>query len=335
MPLQEMAERFTKITGTGVYIPPNRLTNNDLVERLRKEYEVETSDAWIRERTGIKERRVSQLSNVEQGTIALQQALKAARMEPSDLDLIICATNTQEFLFPARGAKIQENIQKIIENNYNCIAAVDIQAGCSSGMFAEDIADSYIKSGKANTIAVIATDTLTRRTNYKERSTCILFGDGAAAEILTISQEPGFIAFDKGTDGRIADTIFCKTLPDKGQETPCLTMNGREVYEHAVKRMKESVKRVLELGEKTINDISLFIAHQANARINESVARKLEIPPDRCFSNIEKYGNVSCPSIFICRHEAYGTRKLKPGDITLSVVIGSGFTWLSSLYREI
>jgi len=321
-------ERYSRIIGSGVYIPDRILTNRDLAMR------VDTSDEWIVTRTGIRERRVSDKDNPTQGAIALEKALKSAHLKPSNLDMIICATNTQEQLFPAVAAKIQAKIQEG-EEEPQYMAAFDIQVGCSSGLYAECIANAYIKSGSINTVGVVATDTLTKITNYSDRSTCVLFGDMSAAEIITVSSSPGFIAFDLGTDGRISHLISCHIYSDKFHGKSYLQMDGKKVFNQAIRRMEETARNILKKANYSFSDINLFLAHQANQRINENLLERLDIPRDKYFSNLEKYGNTSSPSLLVCRHEAKQEGKLHSGDLVLSVVVGSGLSWGASLYKEI
>lgn len=316
------------IAGTGSFVPEKILTNEDFTKI------VETSDEWITTRTGIRERRVA---SEEQSTATLaaeaaRRALTDAGMKAEELDIIIVATITPEMVFPSTACFVQAAIGAVHA------WAFDLSAACSGFVYALAIAQQYIGSGRYRSALVIGAETLTRITDYSDRASCILFGDGAGAAILKAevsSRSMGVMYSTAFSDGSGWTALNCKAygsrypaskpLPDPKMTQ--MTINGKEVYHMAVRRIVELVNECLEKCDLSIKDIAMFIPHQMNARIIESVGKRLHFTDDQIFINIDKYGNTSAASIPIALDEARKTGRLKQGDIVLLVAFGGGLTW--------
>jgi len=320
------------IAGTGSYIPDKILTNADL-EKM-----VDTSDEWIRTRTGIRERAI-----VENGTVtsdlckeASLKALEEAKVLPEDLDAIIVGTITGDVRFPATACYVQEKIGAV-----NAVA-FDLSAACSGFIYALAIADNMLKAPENKNILIIGTEILSSITNWKDRNTAVLFGDGAGACIIKKSDgKSGILGTYIQSDGRLSKLLTMqaggtkypdpKTITD--EKLKYISMEGREVFKHAVKNMVDAAELIIrEVGLKS-SDIKLLIPHQANIRIIESVAKKLKIPMEKVFVNLDKYGNTSAASIPIALDEARKEGRINKGDICLMVVFGGGFTWGSAVVR--
>lgn len=326
-PTVQTPKRRAVLAGTGSYVPEKILTNEDLTKI------VDTSDEWITTRTGIKTRHV-----VSEGETtatlsaeAARRALKDAGMEPEELNLIILGTITPEMVFPSTACFVQDMIGA--KNAW----AFDLSAACSGFVYGLSIAQQFVSSGLYKNALIIGAETLTRITNYKDRGSCILFGDGAGAVILKSASEgpQGVMYSTSFSDGSGWTALNCpaygsrnpvgKTLAD-----PAMTymyINGREVYQTAVRRIVELVNECLEKCDLDVEDIAMFIPHQMNARIIESVGKRLKFTDDRIFINIDKYGNTSAASIPIALDECRRLGKLKSGDIVLLVAFGGGLTW--------
>ncbi len=318
-----------RVKSVGMYVPDKILTNEDL-ERM-----VDTSDEWITERTGIKRRHIVDDPNVSTSDLAAwaaESALKRVGEDPANIDLVLVGTATPDYMFPATACITQA---KIGANN---AFAFDLEAGCSSFIYALSVATGYLKSGMIRKALVIGADTLSRVTNWKDRSTCILFGDGAGAFLLEADEENtqlGPIAFDIGSDGNYAELI---TLPAGGAKLPAseetvkndlhyLQMRGREVFRLAVTTIEASLERLLGKAGLKIEDISVFIFHQANLRIIDAAIRRFGIPKEKAYVNIQEYGNTSSASIPIAFYEVLEKGLAKPGDKVLMMAFGAGFTW--------
>ena len=318
--------------GTGVAIPEKTLTNHDL-EKM-----VDTSDQWIRERTGIEVRHVVEdgVQNSDLGAQAAKMALAEANMEAEELDTIIVATVTGDVTFPSTACYVQE---KIGATN---AAAFDMQATCSGFIFALNTADALIASGKSKHVLVIGSELLTRVVDWSDRSTCVLFGDAAGAAILGPASDDGrgILATFIKTDGRLSDLLW---MPGGGTRFPaevaiqenlnCIKMQGPEVFKAAVTAMGDAAVHILEKAGLTPDDITLLIPHQANTRIINATAKRLKLPPEKVYINIQNYGNTSAASIPVALHEAKGKGLLKPGDVCVMVAFGGGFTWGSAAIR--
>jgi len=328
----ESKKRKAKIIGTGFYAPEKVLTNADL-ERM-----VDTSDEWIVTRTGIKERRIASKEQAasDLGYEAGKRALENAGLSIKDIDIIIAATATPDTLFPSTACWIQKYF------NAGHIPAFDISAGCSGFIYGMILSESLILSGTAKRILLIGSEILTKLTDWKDRSTCVLFGDAAGAVVLEESNDgSGMLSSYWKADGSLAELLY---LPAGGSRIPAtmesvknnlhyLRMKGNEVFKHAVKNMGEASLEALKRAGLTCEDVDYLIPHQANIRIIEATGRRLHLPPERVYSNIHRYGNVSAATIPISIHELREEGKLKKGKISVMVAFGAGFTWGALVYR--
>lgn len=330
--MERKDKRKIKITGTGFYVPDKVLTNFDL-EKM-----VNTSDEWIFTRTGIKERRIASKDQATSDLAieASKLTLKDAGLKVKDIDLIITATSTPDTIFPSTACWIQKGLGADI------IPAFDISAGCTGFLYGMILAESMILNGQHKRILLVGGELLTKVTNWKNRNTCILFGDAAGAAILEESHDDsGMLSYYWKADGNLGDLLYQPaggtripaSTQSLAQDLHCLQMKGNEVFKHAVKRMGEAALEVLERAGLKKEDIDFLIPHQANKRIIEATGRRLRVPPEKVYSNIHKYGNVSVASIPICLHELSQEGKLKKGDIILMDAFGAGFTWAAVTYR--
>lgn len=325
-------KRYAQIVGWGKYVPATVLTNDDL-SRM-----VETSDEWIRTRTGIGERHVvgERESTATLAVRAAQQALDVADVDPGQLDLIIVATATPDYLFPATACLVQDAL------GARRAGAFDLSAGCSGFVYALSVAADGIIAGAYETALVIGAETLSRIVNWADRSTCVLFGDGAGAVVLRASLEPcGVVATVLGADGSGADLL---TLPGSGfkeavtaesraAQLPHVQMNGNEIYRFATRTMSAVAQQVVRKAGMTLDQVDLLIPHQANLRIIQSVAKQLKLPDDKVFVNLDRYGNTSAASIPIALAEAVEAGKLQPGNTVVLAAFGAGLTWGASVVR--
>lgn len=319
------------IISVGSAVPDKVLTNADL-EKI-----VDTSDEWIRNMTGIVERRVAAEGEAtsDYAVRASKVALDRAGLEPGDIDLIIVATITGDVVFPATASIVQEAL------GAKC-PAFDLSAGCSGWVYALSVANGFVVSGMYKRVLVIGADLLTSITNWADRSTCVLFGDGAGAAIVAeVEHGSGFLDFDLGSDGAGASALCA---PAGGSREPLthesldaqrnkLMMEGREVFKFAVKVQGEATERVLGRLGMTTADIDLMIPHQANIRIIDSAINRLGLPAEKIFVNLQKYGNTSAASIPIALDEALQMGKVKKGDLILTVGFGAGLTWGAGVMR--
>ncbi|MGO1469444.1 MAG: beta-ketoacyl-ACP synthase III [Tissierella sp.] len=320
------------ITGVGSFLPKKVMTNSDL-EKI-----VDTSNEWIIERTGIKERRIAEddMATSDLSAIAAQRAMENAGIVPEDIDLILVATITPDHLFPSTACMVQKHIGAINA------AAFDINAGCTGFIYALTTAKAFIKSGIYRKILVIGSEALSKIVNWKDRNTCVLFGDGAGACIVEPCEEGfGMIAEELGSDGRKGDVLI---VPAGGTRKPTsletveeglnfIEMDGREVFKFAVRIMGKSSKSVLKKANLKTEDIDLLIPHQANIRIIDSALKKLNLSKEKVFVNLDKYGNMSAASIPVALDEALKVKKLKKGDNLLLVAFGAGLTWGSIVLK--
>lgn len=315
-----------RIIGSGMYVPPKVLTNFDL-EKM-----VDTSDEWIRTRTGIVERRIAE-SDVATSDLAVEAskiAIQNAGLKPEDIDLVICATITPDMVFPATAYIISEKlgIKK---------PGFDINAACSGFVYASSIAGSFLKSGVFKNILVVGAEVLSRIIDWQDRNTCVLFGDGAGAVVYTIDDsESDFLAIELGGDGGCADLLY---MPAGGSKMPAteetvknrlhfIKMNGRETFKMAVRMMTESVEKVILKSGLNKEDIKLVIPHQANIRIIDAIAEYLGVKrEEKVFVNLDKYGNTSAASIPIAFAEAVSQGRIQRGDNIIFVAFGGGFSW--------
>lgn len=318
--------RSVRVSGWGSYVPERVLSNADL-ERI-----VDTSDDWIRTRTGISERRIAapHETTATLGAIAAKRAIATAGLEPDDIDVIVVATLTPDYPMPSTAALVKEAIGN------STAAAFDIGAACSGFVFAYATADAYVRSGLARHVLVIGAELLTRFLDFDDRGTCILFGDGAGAVVLSASDEEGggMAGVELTTD---PDGAYMIWLPSGGSKSPSSTettkrgehfirMEGRETYRYATRTLAASTLAAIEKAGWTPDEVDLVIPHQANVRIIEAVAKGLKLPMDRFFVNIHKYGNTSAASVGIALDEAVREGRVKPGDKLIFVAFGAGFT---------
>jgi 3-oxoacyl-[acyl-carrier-protein] synthase III len=323
----------SQIVGTGSYAPEKVLTNAEL-EKL-----VETSDEWIVERTGIRERHVAapEEATTDLALAASRRALEMAGVDAKDVDLIILGTVTPDLPWPASAALLQDRL-----GNKKAFA-FDVSAACAGSIYALSIADRYVCTGGARNALVVGADTLTRIVNWKDRNTCILFGDGAGAMVLKPTDDPkrGIRSLHLHTDGAQWGILnqpapgsrrpLTKELVDEGGHW--IYMAGREVYKFAVRALVETSKEALAANQMTAGDVDYVIAHQANKRILDATLERLEIPPSKCWMNLEKYGNTSSASVPTTLDEANRAGWLKPGDAILVMAIGAGMSWGAGIIR--
>ena len=327
-----MNPRSAAITGWGCAVPDQVLTNAHL-EQL-----VETNDEWITERTGIRERRIAS-ANESTASLAIDAgaaAIKKAGLTPTDVGLFICATTTPETPIPHTGSWVGDGI------GLSC-GSFDLNAACAGFVYSLVVGTSLIQAGAAEHLLIIGSETLSRVTDPTDRGTCILFGDGAAAVVLSATDAPdvGLESFDLGCDGSAADILF---VPSGGSRSPAspqtlderdhfLKMNGQEVFRRAVRAIVDSATATMESGGFTADDIDWFIPHQANIRIIEAAANRLAIPMERAVLNLDRYGNTSAASIPLALTEAADEGRFQPGDRILLSGFGAGMTWASALVR--
>lgn len=325
------------LVSTGSYVPETVLTNKDLEKR------VDTSDEWIVSRTGIQERRIAgkDESTSDLGTKAALKAIEKSDIEASEIDLIIVATVTPDMFFPSTACFIQKNI------GAHKAVAFDVSAACSGYLYALQIAKSMLSEGKFNNALVVGAEKLSNFINWEDRNTCVLFGDGAGASILRKSTpELGlgggfFLADAMYTDGEQTNILM---IPGGGSAMPIteknaserlntVKMEGREVYKHAVTRMKECAEEMLENAGVKVEEVDLVVAHQANRRIIEAIVERLGVPEEKTFYNLQNYGNTSAASIAIALDEALDQGKIQSGSKVLFVAFGAGLTWAGSLMQ--
>jgi 3-oxoacyl-[acyl-carrier-protein] synthase-3 len=323
-------ELTSSIIGTGSYVPERVMTNAEL-EKL-----VETSDEWIVSRTGIRERRIagSDQPTSEMAARASLAAMTNAGVTPEEIDLIICATVTPDMFFPSTACFVQTKIGAL---NAACF---DISAACSGFLYGIETARQYIATGTYKTVLVIGADKLSGIVDWTDRNTCVLFGDGAGAAILQHRKgSRGVIASRMGSNGRLAEVLYIPgggsqcpvTAENVAEKTATIRMNGRETYKHAVTAMVDASVRVMEDAGVTSDDITCFIPHQANLRIIEAIASRLEVPIGRFHVNLDRYGNTSAAAVAIALDEAAREGRFQRGDKILMVVFGGGLTWASTV----
>ncbi len=315
--------------GCGTYLPARVVTNAELAKT------VDTSDEWIRQRTGICERRFAAEGELTSamGTRAAQGALDMAQTTAGEVDLIVCATSTPDETFPSTATRIQAQLG--MERG----VAFDVQAVCSGFVYALSIADNYLRLGQATTALVIGAETFSRILDWEDRSTCVLFGDGAGAIVLKAveatgaEREPGVLSTHLYSDGRHHDALYVDGGPSSTGTVGHLRMEGREVFRHAVVRMSEAIDAALEANGLTPGDIDWLVPHQANLRIIEAMARRLNLPQDRVVVSVDRHANTSAASIPLALHEALKDGRVQRGDLIMMEAMGGGFTWGSALLR--
>jgi 3-oxoacyl-[acyl-carrier-protein] synthase III len=316
--------RFSRIAGTGSFLPPKRVTNDELVRDLARRG-VETSDAWIVERTGIRARHFaeSHVTASDLGLVAARHALEAAGRRGRDLDLIIVATSTPDMVFPSTATILQHKL------GANGCAAFDVQAVCSGFVYALAVADAMIKAGSANRALVVGAEVFSRILNFDDRTTCVLFGDGAGAVVLEASDRPGIVATELHADGSYLD-ILCtpgSVAAGKVIGDPLLRMDGPAVFKLAVRVLEDVARSVVEKAGRHEDDIDFLIPHQANIRIMLSMAKKLGLAPERLVVTVDEHGNTSAASVPLALDVAVRDGRIERGDTVLLEGVGGGFTW--------
>jgi 3-oxoacyl-[acyl-carrier-protein] synthase-3 len=324
--MQNFNRPIAKIVGTGSYLPEKVLTNQDL-EKM-----VDTNDEWIVSRTGMKERRIARADEFtsDMGIAAAQKALEASQIAPENLDLILVATLTPDYIFPSTACLIQSKLGAVKA------AAVDVQAACTGYLYTLAMAKAFIEAGIYKNILIIASEKLSSIVNYQDRNTCVLFGDGASAAVIS-SEGKGLAIRDVslGSDGELAKLLI---LPAGGSRQPAsretvdgnlhyLQMEGKEVFKHAVRRMESASKESIEKAGLKETEISWLVPHQANMRIIEALAKRFEVPMEKVFITIHKYGNTSASSLGIALDELMRQNNAQKGDNILLTAFGAGLTW--------
>lgn len=322
--------RYSKITGTGSYLPPRRLTNADLVAELAQKG-VESSDEWIVERTGIRARHFV-ADGVYSSDLALEaakNALAAAGRVASDIDLIIVATSTPDMVFPSTACILQNKL------GANGGAAFDVQAVCSGFVYALTVADAMIQTGAATKALVVGAEVFSRILDFNDRTTCVLFGDGAGAVVLEASDTPGILASDLHADGKHVGILCVPGHVSGGQVLgdPVLKMDGQAVFKLAVGVLEDAARATLAKANLTESDIDWLIPHQANIRIMQSTAKKLKLSMDKVVVTVDQHGNTSAASIPLALDSAVRSGQVKPGQTLMLEGVGGGFTWGAVLLK--
>ncbi|MDE2400878.1 MAG: ketoacyl-ACP synthase III [Burkholderiales bacterium] len=319
-----MANIYSRIAGTGSYLPPNRLTNQDLVRQLA-ERGIETSNQWIVERTGIHARHFAapEVTASELGVQAALKALEAAGVPASDIDLIICATSTPDMVFPSTACLIQQKL------GVGGQAAFDVQAVCSGFIYGVAVADAMIRTGAVRRALVIGAEVFSRLLDFNDRTTCVLFGDGAGAVVLEASDQPGIVASCLHADGRQSGILCAPGTVSGGSVLgdPTVKMDGRGVFKLAVTVLEQVACEVLQVAGRDASCIDWLIPHQANLRIMHSTARKLNLSDDKMIVTVGEHGNTSAASIPLALDHAIRNGQIQRGQTLLLEGVGGGFTW--------
>jgi 3-oxoacyl-[acyl-carrier-protein] synthase-3 len=319
---------YSRIAGTGSFLPPDRVTNDDLVARLARDG-IETSDQWIVERTGIHARHfaAADVACSDLAVEAARRALEAADCDVATIDLIIVATSTPDMVFPSAACIVQQKL-----GVHGC-AAFDVQAVCSGFVYALTVADSMIRTGAATKALVIGSEVFSRILDFKDRTTCVLFGDGAGAVILQASDRPGLLASELHADGRHVGLLCVPGTVSGGAVLgdPVLKMDGPGVFKLAVNVLEKVATSVLAKAGRDASSIDWLIPHQANIRIMQSTARKLKVPLEKLIVTVNEHGNTSAASIPLALDEAVRSGRIKRGDTLMLEGVGGGFTWGAAL----
>ena len=317
-------KRFSRIAGTGSYLPPRRVTNAELVARLAQQG-IESSDHWIRERTGIRARHFAEqgVYASDLGVEAARNALSAAGVRPDEIDLIIVATSTPDMVFPSTATILQHKLGVA-----GC-PAFDVQAVCSGFVYALVVADAMIRTGTASKALVIGAEVFSRLLDFNDRTTCVLFGDGAGAVVLQASSSPGILASDIHADGKYSGILCVPGHVSGGQVlgNPLLQMDGQAVFKLAVGVLESAARAVLEKAGRSEDDIDWLVPHQANIRIMQGTAKKLKLPMGKVVVTVDEHGNTSAASIPLALDSAVRAGRVKAGDTVMLEGVGGGFTW--------
>jgi len=319
----------SQIVGSGCYLPSRIVTNSELAAK------VDTSDEWIIERTGIRQRHIAAEGETtsDLATAAASAALKSAGLTGADVDLLVVATATPDNTFPATAARVQSRL------GMTGGAAFDVQAVCSGFIYALAVADNFIKAEQARTAVVIGAETFSRILDWEDRGTCVLFGDGAGAVVLRGSwekgsnQDRGILSTHLHSDGRHYDLLYVDGGPSSSQTVGHLRMEGKEVFRHAVTNLAQVVGEALHANDLSAADVDWVVPHQANRRILESTAKKLGLSMDRMVVTVDKHANTSAASIPLAFHTAVADGRINQGDLVVMEAMGGGFTWGSALVR--
>lgn len=316
---------FSRIIGTGSYLPEKVMTNDDLART------VDTSDEWIRSRTGIRSRHIAaegQLAS-DLALPAAQRALQSAGVAAGEIDLIIVATTTPDMIFPGTACILQSKL-----GIAGC-PAFDVQAVCSGFVYALTIADLFIRAGQARRVLVVGTEVYSRILDWSDRGTCVLFGDGAGAAIVAASETPGILATKLHADGNYKDMLCVPGSVNAGKVSgsPFVHMDGGSVFKFAVRVFEDGANEVLDAAGLTVSDLDWFIPHQANIRIMEATAKKLGLPKEKVIATVHHHGNTSAASIPLALDEAVRDGRIRPGQTLLLEGVGGGFTWGAVLLR--
>ena len=321
---------YSRISGTGSFLPPKRLTNADLVAELATQG-VESSDNWIVERTGIRARHFvdAGVGSSDLGAEAARRAMQAAGCQPADIDLIIVATSTPDMVFPSTAALLQSKLGIV-----GC-PVFDVQAVCSGFIYAMTVADAMIKTGTAKRALVIGAEVFSRILDFKDRTTCVLFGDGAGAVVLEASSTPGILATDIHADGKYSDLLCVPGHVSGGAilGDPVLKMDGQAVFKLAVGVLEETALASLSKAGLNASDIDWLVPHQANIRIMQSTARKLKMPMDKVIVTVDQHGNTSAASIPLALDHGVRSGQITKGQTLMLEGVGGGFTWGSVLLK--
>ncbi|HZV93617.1 MAG TPA: beta-ketoacyl-ACP synthase III [Caldimonas sp.] len=322
------AARYSRISGTGSFLPPDRVSNQDLADRLAADG-VETSDQWIVERTGIRFRHFAapSVTSSDLATEAARRALAAADCDPHDIDLIILATSTPDMVFPSAACMVQEKL-----GVHGC-SAFDVQAVCSGFVYALTVADAMIRTGSATKALVIGAEVFSRILDFKDRTTCVLFGDGAGAVVLEASETPGILASELHADGRHVGILCVPGTVAGGRVLgdPLLKMDGPAVFKLAVSVLDSVARSVLAKAGRSEADIDWLIPHQANIRIMQGTAKKLKLDPHKLIATVDRHGNTSAASIPLALDDAVRAGTIRRGDTVMLEGVGGGFTWGAAL----
>ena len=325
-----MNKRYSRITGTGSYLPPRRVTNQDLANDLAQRG-IETSDAWIVERTGIRARHFAepQVTSSDLALEASRSALEAAGCQAQDLDLIIFATSTPDMVFPSAACILQNKL------GANGCPAFDVQAVCSGFVYALTVADAMIRAGTVRRALVVGAEVFSRILDFNDRTTCVLFGDGAGAVVLEASDEPGILASDLHADGKYVDILCVPGTVSGGKVVgdPLLKMDGQAVFKLAVGVLEKAARAALDKAGLQDGDIDWLIPHQANIRIMQSTAKKLKLPLEKLVVTVDQHGNTSAASIPLALDQAVRSGQVRPGQHVMLEGVGGGFTWGAVLLK--
>ena len=316
---------YSKIISTGSYLPEKILTNKDL------EKTVDTSHEWIVERSGINQRHIAAQDELASDLAkrAAQRAIETAGLSPSEIDLLIVATTTPDMVFPSTACIVQSKL------GISGSPAFDVQAVCCGFVYALNIADLFIKSGQASNALIIGAEVYSRILDWNDRTTCVLFGDGAGAVVLSSSEEPGILKTKLHADGSFRDKLCVPGWVNAGEisGSPMVTMDGGTVFKFAVKVFEQTARELLDEANLSIDDVDWFIPHQANIRIMESTAKKLKLPREKLIATVDHHGNTSAASIPLALDEAVQAGKVTRGDLLLLEGVGGGFTWGGALVK--